>query len=582
MPGDYELPLPHRAVFPSDTAKYFKECFGEKDFDRLAQALLTPPKYTALRVSRGYAVDDVLRSLDDALSDFNSRVTKSGRESVKAAKHPILDDIVVVPSVDAKETFPVKSTLPGYRCIVDRRCAEAVLRGSDIYAKGILSLSKGCNKVGKRVTILATLATKKIPRGTPVNVFLRTSPVVFIGVGELKMVRNVVLSGMPDGLAVLVNQRWKRDAPSMNGVIASQVFMQNLPSACVPHALNPRENDVVIDLCAAPGGKTTHIAQLMNNKGLVVALDRSYKKVKKIKSLCKRLSISIVRAFYADSTQVILPEKGDATNTSCPINYGEKTSSYYCEEGGDGTTSLSNYSLPEQRILWDETHIGLSMALKILEANGKSSSDVQSETKPPLQTRQTLKKIEPTYEMHDIDTIIADAIRREKELLKEKKTNQSCNDFEKGLEDIVVPIQGFPVESFDKVLLDGPCSALGLRPRLQQDMSFEYLKGIQKQQLSLFFSAFYLLKPGGTMVYSTCTFNPMENECVIAQALKQYSLELIPLPVPVDQIGESGMEGFGLSPRQCKLVRRFNPHSDFDTIGFFIARLRKLSSARND
>ena len=69
------------------------------------------------------------------------------------------------------------------------------------------------------------------------------------------MVRNAVLSGMPDGLAVIVNQRWKRDAPSMNGVIASKVFMQNLPSACVPHALDPRENDTIIDLCAAPGGK---------------------------------------------------------------------------------------------------------------------------------------------------------------------------------------------------------------------------------------------------------------------------------------------------------------------------------------
>ena len=581
MSEDYDLPLPHRAVFPSDTARYFKECFGKKDFDRLAQALLTPPKYTALRVSRGYAIDTVLSSLDDALNDFNSRVTKSGRKPVKATKHPILNDIVLVPSVDAQESFPVKSTLPGYRCIIDRRCAEAVLRGSDIYAKGILSLSKGCNKIGKTVTILATLATKKIPRGTPVNVFLRTSPVVFIGVGELKMVRNAVLSGMPDGLAVIVNQRWKRDAPSMNGVIASKVFMQNLPSACVPHALDPRENDTIIDLCAAPGGKTTHIAQLMNNKGLVVALDRSYKKVKKIKSLCRRLKISIVKAFYADSTQVILPEKGDSTNTCCSNECGN-TPSNSCEDGSSGAKSLVKYNLAKQQILGDEKRIGLSMALKILEGNGTSSRKAQNETAPPPQMNQPMNKIESMYEMRDIDAIIEDAARREVLLLKEKRSYQKCNDFEQTLDDIVVPIHGFPVESFDKVLLDGPCSALGLRPRLEQNMTFEYLKGIQKQQLSLFFSAFYLLKPGGTMVYSTCTFNPMENECVIAQVLKQYSLEVIALPAPVDQIGVGGMEGFGLSPNQCKLVRRFNPHSDFDTIGFFIARLRKLSSARKD
>ena len=95
------------------------------------------------------------------------------------------------------------------------------------------------------------------------------------------------------------------------------------------------------------------------------------------------------------------------------------------------------------------------------------------------------------------------------------------------------------------------------------------------------FSAAFLLKPGGSMVYSTCTFNPMENECVIANTLRQYPLELIPLPSPVNQIGERGMEGYGLTTEQCNLVRRFNPHSKFDTIGFFIARLRKYDTIRS-
>jgi methyltransferase NSUN6 len=133
--------------------------------------------------------------------------------------------------------------------------------------------------------------------------------------------------------------------------------------------------------------------------------------------------------------------------------------------------------------------------------------------------------------------------------------------------------------AYDFILEIG--SALGLRPRLEQTVSLEFLKGIQKQQESLMFSAAFLLKPGGSMVYSTCTFNPMENECVIANTLKQYPLELIPLPSPVNQLGEIGMEGFGLTKEQCSLVRRFNPHSKFDTIGFFIARLRKYDTIRS-
>lgn len=124
-------------------------------------------------------------------------------------------------------------------------------------------------------------------------------------------------------------------------------------------------------------------------------------------------------------------------------------------------------------------------------------------------------------------------------------------------------------------------SALGLRPRLEQNLTLDFLKGIQTQQESIMFSAAFLLKPGGTMVYSTCTFNPMENECVIANTLRQYPLELIPLPSPVNQIGERGMDGYGLTTEQCNLVRRFNPHSKFDTIGFFIARLRKYDTIRS-
>ena len=144
--------------------------------------------------------------MNKALEEFNQRITITGRKPVHATKHPILKDMILIPSVEANYDFPNKNDLPGYRCIIDRRCAEAVLRGSDIYAKGVLSLSKGCNKIGKQVTILATLTHKKIPRGTPVDYFLKAAPVVFIGVGDLKMIRNKVLSGMPDGLAVEVNK----------------------------------------------------------------------------------------------------------------------------------------------------------------------------------------------------------------------------------------------------------------------------------------------------------------------------------------------------------------------------------------
>ncbi len=57
------------------------------------------------------------------------------------------------------------------------------------------------------------------------------------------------------------------------------VYVQDAASMIPPVVLNPRECDLVLDLCAAPGSKTTQLAQLMNNKGLLVANDSQGKRL---------------------------------------------------------------------------------------------------------------------------------------------------------------------------------------------------------------------------------------------------------------------------------------------------------------
>ncbi len=54
-------------------------------------------------------------------------------------------------------------------------------------------------------------------------------------------------------------------APALNGVLPSVIFPQNLPSIVCSHVLNPQPGETILDMCAAPGGKTTHIASLMGN-----------------------------------------------------------------------------------------------------------------------------------------------------------------------------------------------------------------------------------------------------------------------------------------------------------------------------
>lgn len=117
--------------------------------------------------------------------------------------------------------------------------------------------------------------------------------------------------------------------------------------------------------------------------------------------------------------------------------------------------------------------------------------------------------------------------------------------------------------------------ALGLRPRLAFPTTMKDLQDFENYQRGFFYSAVMLLKPGGTLTYSTCTINPQENEGMVQWALDTYPcLTLVPATPP--QLGGPGLQGFGLSPTACAMVQRFDPAATtHDTIGFFIAKFVK-------
>jgi hypothetical protein len=67
---------------------------------------------------------------------------------------------------------------------------------------------------------------------------------------------------------------------------------------------------------------------------------------------------------------------------------------------------------------------------------------------------------------------------------------------------------GFAPESFSHVLLDAPCTALGLKPKLAQPLSLLELLEAAAYQRQLLAAAVRLVKPGGYLVYSTCSISP--------------------------------------------------------------------------
>lgn len=144
--------------------------------------------------------------------------------------------------------------------------------------------------------------------------------------------------------------------------------------------------------------------------------------------------------------------------------------------------------------------------------------------------------------------------------------------------DNLLRIKSFPPEAFDRIILDPPCSALGLRPKLfVAQASLHELRKHADYQRKFVSQAIALLKPGGVLTYSTCTINAEENEAMVHYILKNFPAMIL-LPIVVE-MGQPGLPGFGLNDKERGMVRRFDPfNAKDDTMGFFVALLQKTMS----
>jgi NOL1/NOP2/sun family putative RNA methylase len=213
-------------------------------------------------------------------------------------------------------------------------------------------------------------------------------------------------------------------------------FIQNHSSLLPVLALNPQPGETVLDVCAAPGGKTTHLAALMRNTGLIVANDLSQQRVYKLANVLKQFGVTCAK-----------------------------------------TSRMAGH------LLWQR------------------------------------------YPNH-----------------------------------------------FDRVLVDAPCSMRGTR-----DPSRSSVKSLAKQQRYLLKSALSAARPGGVIVYSTCTTTFEENEEVVAWLLEkhpgQVSVEPIELPgVPFAPALPDNAKGREW-PKEITHTRRVNQTEALE--GFYVARLRK-------
>ncbi len=211
--------------------------------------------------------------------------------------------------------------------------------------------------------------------------------------------------------------------------------IQDESSMLVARALDPKPSTRVLDSCAAPGGKTTHIGERMNDEGEIFALDLHEHKVKLIDEQASRLKLSIIHTKATDS---------------------------------------------------------------------RKASEI----------------------------------------------------FEK--------------ESFDSILVDAPCTGLGVirrKPDIKWQKQEKDIEKITTIQKDILWSVAPLLKTGGTIVYSTCTIDALENEQVVKSFLSEHSNFHLDqtlkerLPKKLEGLCNEGM--LQILP------------SDFNSDGFFIASMKK-------
>lgn len=121
--------------------------------------------------------------------------------------------------------------------------------------------------------------------------------------------------------------------------------------------------------------------------------------------------------------------------------------------------------------------------------------------------------------------------------------------------------------SFDNILLDAPCSGSGTL-NLENPNTFKYfteklIKKSKETQLNLLRKALTILKPGKTMIYSTCSILKEENEDIINKVKKEFNIEIEPIKI-------DGIENL---PSQIEGTIVVCPNNLYE--GFYIAKIRK-------
>ena len=312
-----------------------------KRVDQILLAMKTPPSGTTCRVNLIHG------SRQDIQKELEADIKKKGIDSHFEVKpHPEFSDVLCIDqkvkegldtssrrdltgpktAPDATPVFPSWSSrskigwpIAHRAVLVDRFCGEAVLRGSHIFVRGILAADKGI-QANEIVAVFADVHSNSahlsgkeqaINRGLSLEQY-KGRTCVYLGLGTSQYNRSDLFrleKGVGVQMLLDAEMRVGPVLPPVHGILKSKIFFQNLPSMVVAHALAPQRGETIIDMCAAPGGKTSHIASLVQNNATIVACDVSRRKMLLVKAMVQEMGATCITPIALNTTDCVIKDQ---------------------------------------------------------------------------------------------------------------------------------------------------------------------------------------------------------------------------------------------------------------------------------
>ena len=384
----------------SELFKFSEETLGEllpvygSELETVVQALKTPGKRYFVRANM----------VKTTPKEVAARLIERGFD---ISQHELIPEALWVPIQG-----PFEVSARPKKVMVDKFTAESVLQGANVYAPGVARC-------------------KGIRIGDSVNIIDDEGETLASGIARMNETQILTFR---KGLAVEVTES-KYRVPSFRETREFReglIYPQSLPAIVTSRVLDPKPTDLVLDMTCSPGGKLSHISQLMGNHGRVIGVDRNRRKIDKTMETCARLGCSNVTLFVHDSR----------------------------------------------------------------------------------------------YLSHDFSTLKP-----------------------------------------DKILVDPPCSALGIMPKVYEYAPKSEIEALARYQKQFLEEASRIVKPGGRIVYSVCTLTLQECEQNVLHATAHCNLSI---QAQSPMLGDRAIPIEGKPTEQCQ---RFHPHKH--GAGFFIALLER-------